>query len=260
MKLLKWFAIIHKIAGENMEKVLFVLGATDLEMKAIEKLLSKNNVAYKYATELDGNLLKPANAYSAFLHLDADEQNKYDTFVLVECKLHELSAENYHNIEMVYIDHHFNGKEVSSIHQLSEYLGIELTHDEHVIGISDHNMNDAYDKYPEDIYRIRKQEFRINDEVESSCKNYIANSEKIADGLYFNPELSPNNFVADLLMLDKSAMIIGIPSDNPDKNKFTLVGYKTQQAYENTVKFYSEVLGTDDVVLMPHRLIAIAYK
>lgn len=241
-------------------KELFVLGARDLEMDTIAKFLERNSVAYKYATELGGDCLKPNNAYEAYLHLNADEIDAYSKFILVECKLHEYSAENFPNVKMMYIDHHFNGMEVSSLHQVSEYLSIPLTHDEHVIGLSDHNMNDAYDKYPLDIYRIRKEVFRINDETEKLCKKYIANSVEISTGLYYNPEISPNNFVSDMLMLNMSAMIIGIPSDNPGLSKYTLVGYKTPKVYELTVEFYNTELEAKDMVLMPHRLIAIAYK
>lgn len=81
-----------------MKNYLWVLGADDPEMSAIEKLLQNCGENYVYAT-VNGARVHPGNAYKA----DNVSAESYDHIVLVECQCRE-----YH-LPFTIIDHHRPG-------------------------------------------------------------------------------------------------------------------------------------------------------
>lgn len=84
--------------------LLFVLGANDPEMQAIERLLQGEGVAYAYAVGPDGGRVHPGNAYTA-THYSSSAPAPGTTIVFVECDVPDLR----HAYECLTIDHHRPG-------------------------------------------------------------------------------------------------------------------------------------------------------
>ena len=114
-------------------KRIFLLGAKDPEMDAIEKILQENGQKYIYAS-IDGERCHPGNSYVSDhfytdnnSYLASNDLGKYNSIVYIECN----TVKEYKNT--VYIDHHKEGDygydmdhkdflEASSIGQLIKYL------------------------------------------------------------------------------------------------------------------------------------------
>ena len=65
--------------------MIFILGADDPEMSAIEQLLNSNSIAYRYALGADGQRVTPATAYAA-VGASGDDLN-VDNIAFVECEV-----------------------------------------------------------------------------------------------------------------------------------------------------------------------------
>jgi len=81
----------------NLEETLFILGADDLEMDAIEGILKNIDPAhYCYALDNNGVRVDNSNAYTSSVkagtpirgYFTVVDPTKYTNFVLVECSIH----------------------------------------------------------------------------------------------------------------------------------------------------------------------------
>lgn len=86
-----------------MSNLLFVLGAGDPEMQAIENLLKECGVPFAYAVGPDGRRVHPGNAYKAE-SFDAENTENF-TIVEVECSVFPKAP----NVKYVTVDHHRDG-------------------------------------------------------------------------------------------------------------------------------------------------------
>lgn len=123
---------------------LWILGAADPEMEAIEKLLAGAGEAFIYATS-SGGRVHPANAYQADpIDLDPEVCEIY----LVECQVAVV-------LPITVVDHHRPGDlgfglppeeflAASSIGQVLRALGIEATKDHLLTAAADHCLGAAY--------------------------------------------------------------------------------------------------------------------
>jgi hypothetical protein len=132
-----------------MSKDVFILGASDIEMNAIEALLTRVKARW-YAATVNGIRVKPGMAYQANGLKGFPARRKLDPArtVMVECHLTGFEPAKI-------IDHHNEGDpgyempperylEGSSLGQVAAYLGVELTHEEKCIAAGDHCLNYAY--------------------------------------------------------------------------------------------------------------------
>lgn len=147
-----------------MPKFLFVLGADDLEMSAIENLLTVCGLSYVYAT-VDGKRCHGGNAYRANGWIDSSSGHHGDSasgtqLVCVECSV-TLRADRAP--WTISIDHHrpgdpgYGGKpehfwESSSLGQIIRFLGDRMLfpegwlipEDHYYIAAADHCLGHAY--------------------------------------------------------------------------------------------------------------------
>lgn len=128
-------------------KTVYLLGADDPEMRAMEKVLKKkkaDNVAY---ATVGGSRASPGNAYSAD---PVSGLNHGDTLVRIECE--PVSVKQ--GVKVVVIDHHRPGDpgydlgpeffwEASSIGQLHKLLGINSSSWRRAIAALDHCFSAA---------------------------------------------------------------------------------------------------------------------
>lgn len=84
---------------------LWVLGAPDPEMEAIERLLREAGEKVVYAVGEDGQRVRPGNAYRAILPRIQD-QDGVKTLYLVEC---DIPRPDWAEVEVVVVDHHRPG-------------------------------------------------------------------------------------------------------------------------------------------------------
>lgn len=137
-----------------MQQVIFVLGAADPEMRAIESLLSRSGLPFVYAA-VNGTRVYPANAYKAEVPREAVEVLELGGRVyLVECVAHAPA-------HAIRIDHHHPGDpgygrapaefwQASSIGQtvrvLVNDLGVPVvvTNKMRMVAAADHCLGAAY--------------------------------------------------------------------------------------------------------------------
>ena len=133
-----------------MERI-FVLGAKDPEMDAIEEILNKNNQKYVYAS-IDDKRCHPGNSYSA-----TNDLKEYDEVIYIESD----TIDKYENT--ISLDHHKEGDygydlkyhlflDASSIGQLIKYL---IKNDLFETETEDFYMRASFDGYmffAEDFY------------------------------------------------------------------------------------------------------------
>ena len=135
--------------SKNTSKLTFCLGASDIEMNAIEALLSRHGINW-YAATWNGARVKPNMAYQAngLRGFPTRRKLRPETTVMVECHLSGFEPG-------VVIDHHNEGDpgysmpperylEGSSLGQVAAFLGVELTSEERCIAAGDHCLNYAY--------------------------------------------------------------------------------------------------------------------
>lgn len=100
------FAVQHTIFERfEMSKRLWVLGAADVEMAAIEKLLTECGETFCFAVGPDGQRVHPGNAYSATMAEYAYGDDNGETVIFVECAggLYGVSQ------TAIVVDHHRPG-------------------------------------------------------------------------------------------------------------------------------------------------------
>ncbi len=90
------------IKNINKPNLVFVLGATDPEMIAIEKIIAENGQDFIWAEDPGGQKLTASGAYKAKLPRPSLGDDRY---VLIECHIPELDASLIEHI----IDHHNPG-------------------------------------------------------------------------------------------------------------------------------------------------------
>lgn len=128
------------------DKLFFVLGAPDHEMKEIEKVCRENGIQHAYAT-INGSIVHSYEAYKAD-GLTSRTVPPGSQIVFVECAV--LGLRN-----AAVIDHHQEGDpgygktpqeylEGSSIGQFLNMLGITPTQRQRVIAAADHCLTAAY--------------------------------------------------------------------------------------------------------------------
>jgi len=128
----------------------FILGAADPEMNAIENLLALYDIRFEYA-QADGKRVHPGNAYQA----DQVILEVGETAVLVECQPKAVTFEDGFPAEVIRIDHHRPGDpgygrkpaeywEASSIGQVFRFLELAPSREAKVIAAADHCLTAAY--------------------------------------------------------------------------------------------------------------------
>lgn len=128
-----------------MSKFHFILGSADPEMAEIEAMLTGKGIPYSFATTTEGGRVTPAQAYGGWFLLAglADRE-----IVLVEC-CPEDAAPIFSQVYSRVIDHHRPGDPgyarprseavaASSLGQVAELLGVELTPRQRAIAALDH--------------------------------------------------------------------------------------------------------------------------
>lgn len=128
-----------------MLNYVFILGACDPEMEAIEEVLKANQIEYRYAC-LRGRRVRSHQANQADSLNELLPKNR--SLVFVECRVMGLSAD-------VIVDHHQEGDpgygkppakylEGSSLGQVLTLLGIEPNLEQRLIAAADHCPTQAY--------------------------------------------------------------------------------------------------------------------
>ncbi len=186
--------------SKGMKNSFFILGANDLEMKAIEGLLSEKNLPFGYAAApgRDGNVVRchPGNAgkFTEIVSPDGEKISveNFDQVVLVECN----PAEGVQTPEVIVVDHHKPGdpgfgkspaefEAGSSLGQIAKLLGVSLTKKQKAVAAADHCLTAAYQgECPgiskEDVLAVRLPELMTRHRMsESEVREEIAKAEKL---------------------------------------------------------------------------------
>lgn len=239
-----------------MDKVIFVLGAKDVEMNAIEQLLKQAGVQYVYACDNAGKRCHPGNAYKATGFSGEVPDN--DRIVRVECNGPAFDWIDTTRITVV--DHHFPvdpgyGKgpeeylEASSIGQTWQilrdelgliYWGTDIPLD--YVAAADHCLEAAYRGKCPKIDPEKLKEYRIKwkseltgkpvEEIRSDIDKAIC---ILKDAMRMNSVLRVEKPYADLRgmgsipELPEASCIAGIPfvadqSDRDGRKKVVLMG------------------------------------
>jgi len=167
----------------------YILGAKDSEMDAIESVLKAEGLPYGYALNGKGQRVFPAEAYK-FSSQSKGTINDAEEFFYIECAPVGFKAD---------ADHHNKGDRgfglpahqavaASSLGQVCEHLGIEMTQEQRVVAAADHNLRAAYEgRVPgvsaEEVLALRGKEL---------AARYSTDIEGFAAGVYAAAELLKN--------------------------------------------------------------------
>lgn len=196
-------------SGPGAAELLFVLGAADPEMRAIERLLAAQSAPFVYATA-DGKRVYPANAYRGELPESALEAMRNGgALYVVEC-VDRIPA------GAVRIDHHRPGDpgygqppvrfwEASSLGQTVAALALARGHappvtpEMRMIAAADHCLGAAYQGQcpgvdPDALMRMHvaaraafehRSESAVRDDIDAACSAIrSAPRVELADGVY----------------------------------------------------------------------------
>ncbi|MCA9351900.1 hypothetical protein KC866_00715 [Patescibacteria group bacterium] len=178
-----------------MSNQIFILGANDIEMQAIEALLAQKNIAVGYAAAPDreGNTKRcfpdTAGKFTSIISKNGEEieVDAFDQMVLIEC----TPADSYSiKQEKIVVDHHKPGdpgfaatpadfEAGSSLGQVADLLGLQLDQKQRVIAAADHCLGAAYQGEcpgvtPEEVLAIRLPELCARQRVsEDEAKKEI---------------------------------------------------------------------------------------
>ncbi len=142
--------------------ILFILGAPDPEMAAIERHVRAAGYPVVYATVQfsglqhisEGGRVRPDSAYRA-ARIDIGGRDDIDLAVLVECEPIDVVDGDGNSIHQMMVDHHRPGDvgygrppaeylEASSLGQVLALLGIEPNDEDRLIAAADHCLAAAY--------------------------------------------------------------------------------------------------------------------
>jgi len=151
---------------------LFILGALDIEMMYIKKVVKSAGHSY-VEPQADGSRLHPGNAYRAE-HLPLDIKSFPGQVVWVECALADESVPR-----SIVVDHHRPGDPGydmgpesfwlgSSIGQVCALLGVRPTKDLLMAAASDHCLGAAYQGLCPGIDPVALSDWRIFNKCESN--------------------------------------------------------------------------------------------
>lgn len=132
----------------------FVLGARDPEMDFIERLLRNNGYKVAFACGQNGDRVHYGAAYPSRT-AEGPSNKPYVWQVWIECAPAHGGKLTLASMDIPFIDHHYPGDpgyecgpadywKGSSVGQLHIMLGLEGTHEAHVIAAIDHCINAAY--------------------------------------------------------------------------------------------------------------------
>lgn len=137
-----------------MKKRIFILGASDPEMAAIEEVAKVNGVHVLYAAA-DGKRVHPGNAYRATGVEGEPWPPSSEGFALALIECAPADPESLGQAKPVAIDHHRPGDpgfgrppaeywEASSLGQVYDLLGLEPTPEARLVAAADHCLGAAY--------------------------------------------------------------------------------------------------------------------
>lgn len=162
-------------------EIRFILGAPDPEMKAIEELLEKHNLAFSYAS-FRGKRVQSNNAYKATSCLP--KALKEETIIFVECAVKGIKPR-------FIIDHHYPGDpgfecgpkdfwKGSSVGQLCNLLELPPTKELKLVAAADHCLSAAYKGLCPGIEPQDIAFFRLNSRAHAQGKKLSALMESIS--------------------------------------------------------------------------------
>lgn len=265
-----------------MEEI-FVLGASDPEMRRISELLVSTNRRCLQATK-DGIPVHPGSAYYA--------NNSKDSFpvgskiIFIECEVEGVVPD-------VIIDHHYPGDpgydkgpalfwEASSLGQLYGYLGMEPTTRDKVLAAMDHCYNAAMkDECPgisaKEVHKLKIEEIAkgtgsspedVRKKIEYFC-GVISISRRIPMGEQSVYELAENvgvgytlSFLAAQVaaVIQKCAVIIHRYNEEGGPEKLSLRGDVAPETVEYFMKVWAPAHNLHGIYGSPYRGYAGATK
>ncbi|GIW59428.1 MAG: hypothetical protein KatS3mg087_0494 [Patescibacteria group bacterium] len=202
--------IWDKIADDA--NIVWVLGAHDNEMVAIENLLTRFNQKYVYASSPNGQRVTPKDAYTG--NWTAPVPDDADVITV------ELTPNG--QITPIYaVDHHGNGVWVPSVSQVASILagGLKTL----IAGMADHDMVASYRALPDLTMLYRREVLQLDDNAWQQAEEFVQQAQNI-NGVLFHPQPSPNRAVGDILIARNTGGFFQVPSDQQGKVKFAILG------------------------------------
>lgn len=171
-------------------KRLWILGAPDPEMTAIEKLLIQNQEFFIYAKTADGRRVHAGNAYAAF---DNQTMGDPETIILVECdfKIECYLAGGITKAVTIRVDHHRPGDRgyrrppeeymtASSVGQVIHILEtecqkhVEVTDELRMTAAADHCLLAAYQGKCSQIDVERLMQYRVHQRAQFQNRSIVS--------------------------------------------------------------------------------------
>lgn len=252
----------------NLEAFYFVLGASDNEMAAIERLISSLGFQYHYAM-IGNTRVIASNAYQA----DSVTIPVGAKPVFVEC-----ACEGHYENAIV-VDHHRLGDpgfnkppeqywQGSSIGQVAILLGIRQTSTLSLYAAADHCLTDAYAGKCPGISKIDMKYFRVCLAAENQNKSLSLVAEQISDALV-KMQSMPKTIIGGVQVVDARGFDVPLGAEAAASEQIPyLLSAKMKDgrtkivllnAPIETTQYWMDTCGLNDVYGVPIRRFAGGY-